>query len=197
MARHRSVGAEERVAVQPDDEPTASQASCKTGVSEDCYDPSAKVSADEAQKALNADDFCGALVYNTGGPESLKVQSVDETPDVVVPSEDFDDTSNLESDFFAQCGGQTGDFSSKIQFTHNCQVDNCEGDTVLTQYVFEAPANGQFNGGTEVPAFSGLTNATSDFTFDPGVNTWTDVDPLDGNPDRNDDTDSSVQYPVT
>jgi len=151
----------------------------------------------------NASDFAldnqvdQAIVELQNFVTSDKVQSVGQTPDVVVPSEDFDDTSNLESDFFAQCGGQTGDFSSKIQFTHNCQVDNCEGDTVLTQYVFEAPANGQFNGGTEVPAFSGLTNATSDFTFDPGVNTWTDVDPLDGNPDRNDDTDSSVQYPVT
>ena len=110
-------------------------------------------------------------------------------PDVRMPGDAF----GFTSDFEKQCEESTGGFDAIPSFTHDCQAVSCEGDTIVTQYVFEAPGDGTFDKGSkDLPRFSAVNEITADFGgFSPGVNTWTDVDPLDGNPDRNDDQSSA------
>lgn len=118
---------------------------------------------------------------------------VEEEPAVQIPGEEF----GLTTDFNHQCLGSTGGFSNQMSFVHDCQTMTCEGDTVITQYVFEVTTDdGRFNEDqTEVvPAFHGTTDSTESFGGFAPLNVWTDVDPLDGNPDRN---DQDTQRPPT
>jgi hypothetical protein len=109
--------------------------------------------------------------------------------DVETPGTDL----GFDSDFDHQCLASTGEYDSKIAFTHNCNEMDCSGDTILSKYVFEIEnTNGQLDEGDFVPSFNGLNDQTSSYSFSTGVNTWTDVDPLDNNPDRNDDEDSKA-----
>jgi hypothetical protein len=111
-------------------------------------------------------------------------------PDVRMPGDAF----GFSSDFEKQCEESTGGFDAIPSFTHDCQALSCEGDTIVTQYVFEAPDDGTFEKDSkDIPRFSAVNEITADFGgFSPDVNTWTDVDPLDGNPDRNDDQSSAA-----
>jgi hypothetical protein len=97
-----------------------------------------------------------------------------EEPDVVIPGEDLE----TDAAFSGQCSEETGGFTSRLSFTHHCQRD-CSGDTIATMYVFQAE-DGTIGGGT-VPTFP----VDDAYWFGSGVHAWYDVDPFDGDPDRN------------
>jgi hypothetical protein len=90
----------------------------------------------------------------------------------------------LDSDFDSQCGDSTGGFDSTLSFTHNCELD-CSGDTIATMYTFELNGTGEIGGG-DIP-FLVADGASDPHDFSSEVRTWIDVDPFDGDPDRNDD----------
>jgi hypothetical protein len=88
---------------------------------------------------------------------------------------------NRGSDFSSQCGEATGGFSLELSFTHTCRV-NCSGDTVATTYFYEVARSSGKIGGGSVPVF---TVNGDPHDFGQGVHQWYDVDPFDGDPDRN------------
>lgn len=84
------------------------------------------------------------------------------------------------SDYSDQCGSaQTGTFLPKVQFLHACQVD-CAGDTIVTMYAFELTRGTV--GGDAIPPFS---PGNEPYEFGEGQHAWYDVDPFDGDPERN------------
>jgi len=96
-------------------------------------------------------------------------------------------TSESVRDFDAQCSESTGGFTSSWGFAHTCAGepggDFCAGDTVITKYNLDLEQD--ILGGDEIPA---LSVEGEDVNFGPAPSTWTDVDPLDGDADRNDNT---------
>jgi hypothetical protein len=108
-----------------------------------------------------------------------------DTLEIVVLGNDF----NNENDYHCQYDEDTGGFESKYTFTHQCET-GCEGDTVVTGYVFEATLD--VLGNTEDGAtLEPLDTGSGQFAIGQGSHTWYDVDPFDGHADRNDDTDDS------
>lgn len=103
-------------------------------------------------------------------------------PDVVVPGNTF----GFTSDFGDQCPEPTGGFTLDMSFAHSCQLD-CSDDTIVTGYTFEL-TKATLGGGSYVPVFSVNSQA---FDFGAGTYAWTDVDPFDNDPDRQDDADAS------
>lgn len=103
-------------------------------------------------------------------------------PDVRIPADDL----GMDANFQGQCDEPTGGFTSSLTFVHDCAVD-CSGDTIATVYSFEVTReNGDLGGGDEegsIPVFS--TDQTERYDFGQGQHTWIDVDPFDGDPDRN------------
>lgn len=100
--------------------------------------------------------------------------------EVKVPGDRF----GYSSDFLTQCPGNTGSFSPKLQFAHECQT-GCPGDTIVTAYAFQLTQDTV--GGGALPPF---TPGTEPFPFGAGHHAWYDVDPLDNDPDRNRDESS-------
>jgi len=87
----------------------------------------------------------------------------------------------LDSDFFSQCGTDTGGYSLSPSFLHSCRID-CSGDTIATMYTFEVDRDVGTIGGGPIPGFQIDGSA---YDFGTGQHTWYDVDPFDGDADRN------------
>jgi len=102
-------------------------------------------------------------------------------PAVVRPGTMFDTTSA----FADQCPEPTGGFTSDIGFLHDCSLD-CEGDTIVTLYTADLETDRLYD--TEIPGFS-VDGAN--YELGAGQHVWYDVDPFDGDPDRNRDESSA------
>lgn len=90
--------------------------------------------------------------------------------------------------FLDQCPEPTGGFTNAWSFTHGCGPDPaaCPGDTIVTAYLWENRAEeGRLGAGSDLlPALEPL-EAEEPYRFPAGNNTWIDVDPLDGDAQRN------------
>ncbi|PSG97646.1 hypothetical protein BRD56_04710 [Thermoplasmatales archaeon SW_10_69_26] len=94
------------------------------------------------------------------------------------------------SDFYEQCGYPTGGFHTSWSFTHEARA--LAGDTIVTAYVLDnAAADGVLGGDGLVPAFTPQGEA---YAFEHGLSQWFDVDPIDGDPDRNTETCSAPPH---
>jgi hypothetical protein len=126
------------------------------------------------------DETSASLPDESGSSDSVNVK---QSLDIHVPGDEFE----RDSDYLDQCGQQTGGFSSALDFVHNCQAEaGCEGDTIASLYTFEVDANDGNLGGGGSTAIPQLTvNGTSFPEQGSGQYTWIDVDPFDGDPDRN------------
>lgn len=94
---------------------------------------------------------------------------------------DLHDVKPQASDFWEQCGEPTGRYVQELQFLHDCTT-GCDGDTVVTTYVFEVTSTDGVLGDGTIPAFK--PDGQTPYSFGTGVHTWTDVDPFDNDPDR-------------
>ncbi|PSG98044.1 hypothetical protein BRD56_02465 [Thermoplasmatales archaeon SW_10_69_26] len=103
------------------------------------------------------------------------------TLDVHQPGAVFD----RGSDFGTQCGEPTGGFTGELAFQHSCQGVSCEGDTIATMYTFEVTGSDVYAdtiGSETVPP---LRINDDVYGFGTGQHTWFDLDPFDGDADRN------------
>jgi len=101
-----------------------------------------------------------------------------EVPTLQTPGREL----GLASDFKPQCDEPTGGFESRFSFTHECETSDCSGDTIVTTYTFSPTRQTGEIGGGPIPPF---TPGEEPHAFDRRPDTWVDVDPFDGNPDRN------------
>jgi len=134
----------------------------------------------------------GLQTLHERGSERVQ-QQIDEAL-AAVPAEDprvqyMYEWEGHGSDFSAQCEEGTGGFTNDWAFAHACDRDGslCEDGTVVTRYVYETD-NGEIGGA--IPAFRPGDQIFDGFADEAG-DAWTDVDPLDDDPSRNDDEDSS------
>jgi len=123
------------------------------------------------------------------------------TPTVQVPGDDFNATSaagedlvTVKSDFQSQCSEDTGGFESQYSFLHNCETD-CSGDTIVTGYVLTVEDDGDGDAtavlGGNNKVFDPLSVNGDKVEFPVGTDVWFDVDPFDGDADRNQDAGST------
>jgi hypothetical protein len=95
------------------------------------------------------------------------------------------------SDFYEQCGYPTGGYHTSWSFTH--AAHGTEGATIVTGYLLDNQAgDGQL--GAEGPLVAFEPHGEP-YSFPQGRHLWLDVDPLDGDPDRNADTCSAPSHP--
>jgi hypothetical protein len=116
--------------------------------------------------------------------EELRTYAADDGSPSDIGVEVPGETLSLQKDFDDQCAEATGGFQQRMQFVHDCSVD-CSGDTIATMYTFQVGSDSEKIGGqdTEIPPLT-----VDGTTFPPDGNgqyTWYDVDPFDGNQDRN------------
>jgi hypothetical protein len=80
----------------------------------------------------------------------------------------------------------SGGFDTQVSFLHQCET-GCEGDTIVTGYVAElTDAQNRIGASTDggIPFFQ---PGGETYSFPSSQLAWVDVDPFDGDPDRNDD----------
>lgn len=103
-------------------------------------------------------------------------------------------TSDANRDYQTGCSAN-GDFTSHWRFGHTCGGQPggalCAGDTVVTRYVLDVASDTGALGGDIIPHLQ-VGGEAVDFSDAPQA--WTDVDPFDGDPDRNDETCSRPEH---
>lgn len=98
---------------------------------------------------------------------------------------DVNEAFGIQSAFDPQCQKLTGGYYLDVSFVHNCEV-SCEGDTIVTGYMIETTkADNSIGspGSSGIPVYEPGNEA---FEFPQDITTWTDIDPFDNDPKRND-----------
>lgn len=143
-----------------------------------------------------------------GAPQSLDDPNVQLQYKLTHPA---DNPARDVEEFSGQCDAGTGGYSGLWSFGHYCGAPDspaCSGSTIVTEYLYENRADDGVLGGnaSEIPALNidgALNNVdeNDDVIFPQksgrdatSVVTWFDVDPLDGNPDRNNDNCDRPQH---
>ncbi|PSG97535.1 hypothetical protein BRD56_04880 [Thermoplasmatales archaeon SW_10_69_26] len=140
-----------------------------------------------ARQQYNPDDS-SANALDTAIEDAIRALRLDMADDaeIQIPGEDL----GLDSDYFGQCSEDTGGFTLEFSFTHDCSLD-CSGDTIVTGYTFEVERLDGTLGGRDASSIPLFEVDNQAYDFGQGAQTWTDVDPFDNNPDRQDDEDDS------
>lgn len=96
----------------------------------------------------------------------------------------INDLFSRDSSFDDQCSEFTGGFETQVSLLHQCET-GCKGDTLVTGYMIES-THPDYQVGADEGSIPKLQFENGDiFGLEGPIETWLDVDPFDGDPDRN------------